>query len=205
MWRRVKDIAKGVLRIVSPNASSNTASAASKVPSNIVTPEAASKLEAYVTFRNVLRELKSAEEKELHKQVVVIEEHKKQHVPLNESELSGEQLDDLARAYFEGENGRTPNFEEAYTLWLLGATKGDTACMYSKAVCLREGKGISKDSKQAFLLLSELAEKRDYTLAHYALGVMCSAGEGTMQNDQAAFSHFLVRTAVSMCIHTCVL
>lgn len=179
MWRRVRTFLRNAIISSLPK---------DKLPPHIVPPQQSSKLEAQLEFRNVLRELGA--------DAVIRQDLKSQSILSSIqgkeiSSLSGEQLEELARAHFHGSDGYAQDLNKAYELWSLGAEKGSEGAAYSQAVCLREGKGVVKDPERAFALLKDLAERRDYMLAHFAIGVMYSAGEGTSANDELAFQHFL--------------
>ena len=179
MWRRVKSFLRSAIISSLPK---------DKLPPHIVVPQQNSKLEAQLEFRNVLRELgaDAVIKKDLKSKNILSSMQGK-----DISTLTGDQLEELARAYFHGSDGYHQDENRAYELWSLGAEKGSEGAAYSQAVCLREGKGVAKDSERAFALLKDLAEKRNYMIAHFALGVMYSAGEGITANDEKAFQHFL--------------
>ena len=158
-----------------------------------IDPTQTSKLEAQITFRNVLRELGGDE---IRKEMRESSQGSKIRAVNNNSiapeKMNGEELEELARSYFEGNNNFPQDVYKAYTLWDQASQLGNVEATYSKAVCLREGKGVQRNTQEGFHLLKELAEKKNYMLAHYAVGVMYSAGEGTLVNDEKAFEHFLV-------------
>jgi len=120
--------------------------------------------------------------------------------------LAVDQLEVLARSEYEkaeGEQGAVgaivakvespqKHLERAVELWREGASRGSIESTYSLAACLREGKGMAnKEPKEAFELLKMLAEEHNYNLAHYALAMMFSSGEGIESKDDArAFVHF---------------
>lgn len=82
-------------------------------------------------------------------------------------ELTVDQLEELGRAYFEGiDNTIEINLEKAVYIWGEAANKGSIEAKYSRAVCLREGLGIMKDSEKSLKEMLELADKHDYYLAH---------------------------------------
>ena len=151
-------------------------------------------------------------------------------------QLTTEQLEELARAYYEGGSsassssggggtggsaGELPKDEaQAVAVWRAAAARGSIEAKYSLAVCLREGRGCATDAVAARARLSELAgdgnadggdadvgsgddkKKRNknvsnnkkgaggYHLAHYALGIMLTSGEGGAPDHAKAFGHF---------------
>ena len=80
--------------------------------------------------------------------------------------LDNEQLEELARAWFDGVDGLGEDKERAFTLWTVAADRGSVESKYSRAVCLREGQGVTKQPELAFQTLVDLAEKDNYALAH---------------------------------------
>jgi len=115
-----------------------------------------------------------------------------------EKELSTEQLEELGRALYEGaasEPGTTVDLPKdealAVQVWRSAAQRGSVEASYSLAVCIREGRGCAKDSKDAFERMLELAEKKNYHLAHYAVAIMLTTTEAGGQPDHVkAFHHF---------------
>jgi TPR repeat protein len=121
-----------------------------------------------------------------------------------------EQLEELGRAYYEGlteDDGESygsveveeskmeikaikVNRVKAFEVWTEASTRGSIESTYSLAVCLREGVGCNKDPTRAFELMETLADKHNYYLAHFALGVMLQNAEGTHRDDSRAFKHF---------------
>ena len=178
MWRRVKFFLRGAIIGALPK---------ERLPSHLVPPGQNSKLEAQLEFRNVLRELGA--------DAVIKQDMRSQNLLASIkgkeiSSMTGEELEELARAHYHGTDGYEQNFNRAYELWSHGADKGSPGAAYSMAVCLREGRGVERNSDRAFQLLLELAEQKNYMLAHFAVGVMFSAGEGTPPNEEKAFEHF---------------
>jgi TPR repeat protein len=181
MWKSIKNLFKIIPKQTPPSPSSSV----------ILPITAASKLQAQLEFRQVLKELGAGNHiKTSIKTNALISEYKGKDVDVDS--VNGEQLEEIARAYFDGtDDGYQQNLEKAFELWSSGAAKGHVGSMYSMAACLREGKGTTKDANRAFQLLYELAHTHNYMLGHFALGVMYSAGEGTEVNDEKAFAHFL--------------
>ncbi len=111
---------------------------------------------------------------------------------VNLSTLKTEQLEELARANFEGSlvsegEELQPNKSRAVEIWQL-LIKRDAAhleALYSLAACLRTGEGTAKDPVRAFSMMRALADDHDYFLAHYAVGIMYSTGEGCGGGDSS--------------------
>jgi len=129
-------------------------------------------------------------------------------------QLSTSQLEELGRAYYEGSaetaiaSGKSgggggsggagdrgiPRDERlAMDAWRAAASRGSVEAAYSLAVCIREGRGCSKDPIDARKRMRALAEGQNYHLAHYALAIMLTNGEGAADGQPdfaAAFVHF---------------
>ena len=80
--------------------------------------------------------------------------------------LDNEQLEELARAWFDGVDGLGEDAERAFMLWTVAADRGSVESKYSRAVCIREGKGTAKSPDAAFQEMIKLAENDNYPLAH---------------------------------------
>jgi TPR repeat protein len=81
--------------------------------------------------------------------------------------LTTEQLEELGRAWFEGvEDELEPNHLRAFEIWTEATQRGSTEAKYSRAVCLRQGLGVQRDDAAAFRDMKELADSRNYGLAH---------------------------------------
>lgn len=90
--------------------------------------------------------------------------------PLNS--LTKEQLEQLARAYYEGRPDLAveKNVVKAFEAWTLASSSfSSIEAMYSRAMCLREGVGAEKDPKIAFEDMLFLAEEKNYNLAHVCM------------------------------------
>ncbi len=85
---------------------------------------------------------------------------------LSQDELTVEQAEELARVYFEGSNGLEEDKKKALDLWKFAADRGSIEGKYSRALCLKDGVGIEKNSMTAYEELLELSEKKNYHLAH---------------------------------------
>lgn len=99
------------------------------------------------------------------------------------SDLEVDQLEELARAHYEGEMGES-SVERAVTIWIEAAARGSVESQYSLAICYREGNGVTSDSQKAFNMMLDLAmrEPTGYHLAHYAVAVMFFENEGVNAN-----------------------
>jgi TPR repeat protein len=99
--------------------------------------------------------------------------------PLQDLEV--DQLEELARAHYEGEIGSSEaSMERAVAIWAEAAERGSAESQYSLAVCYREGNGTVKDARKAFKMMLDLANRKPsgYHLAHYAVAVMFFEKEG---------------------------
>ena len=81
--------------------------------------------------------------------------------------LEVDELCALASATFQG----VPDIidadpTKALELWRLAAQRGSLDASYSLAVCLRDGKGTSKDLATAYTMLAKLANEHNYNIAH---------------------------------------
>lgn len=110
-------------------------------------------------------------------------------------DLTTEQLEDLAQAHFEG-TLQTSDPSRAVQLWERAAERGSLGASYSLAVCYREGKGLEKNVEKAFSLLENLS-KQNYHLAHYALGLILTSGDGPVAKDEERAFHSFKAAAKS--------
>ena len=85
---------------------------------------------------------------------------------LSTEELTVEQAEELARVYFEGSNGLLEDKTRALELWKFASDRGSIEGKYSRALCLKDGVGTEKNSQAAYEDLLELAEQKNYHLAH---------------------------------------
>src|SRR5262245_423494 len=88
-------------------------------------------------------------------------------------------FDEAVAAYDAGD------YPGAYRIWRQLAREDDLAAMRNAAQMLRQGKGVEKDTKQAFGLYADAAEKGLVT-AMANVGDMYLSGEGTERNPEAA-------------------
>ena len=106
------------------------------------------------------------------------------------SELEVDQLEELARAHYEGEiDGYSDeeSMKRSVAIWSEAALRGSIESKYSLAVCYREGTGISVDATRSFEIMLELAHSSPgYHLAHYAVAVMYLQGEGVRSDIEQA-------------------
>jgi hypothetical protein len=98
------------------------------------------------------------------------------------TDLEVDQLEELARAHYEGEiDGYSDeeSIERSVAIWNEAASRGSLESKYSLAVCYREGVGVSVDTTRSFEMMLELANNlSSYHLAHYAVAVMFLQGDG---------------------------
>lgn len=81
------------------------------------------------------------------------------------SKLSTEQIEALARAYFDGSTLLTKDQKKSFELWTIAAERGSLEAKYSRALCYLDGLGVDADDKLAFSQLEALAGE-NYHLAH---------------------------------------
>lgn len=118
-------------------------------------------------------------------------------------ELKKEELEEMARAYFDGTPEIEKDFEKAFVLWTEAASRGSTQARYSRALCLREGKGTKVDLTQSFKEMLQLADETDFAIADYAVGLMYAHEIGTELDHEKAFHYFMksARGGVPPAIH----
>lgn len=81
--------------------------------------------------------------------------------------LSTDQLEDLGRAHLEGIEDQMPvNAERAVVIFKAASDRGSDIASYSYAACLKDGLGVKKDTTAAFIQLRDLANNKDFYLAH---------------------------------------
>ena len=85
-------------------------------------------------------------------------------VPLEN--LTKVELEELARAYYQGVPDVEKNFHKAFAAWEKAAALGSIEAKYSKAMCLRQGVGVAQNFELAFQEFLNLAEEHNYNLAH---------------------------------------
>lgn len=210
MWRRV---IKGVAGLLTKTAAPAAPSTLAPLPYVAV---AIKQEESHAALRDAVRELSKGLAKPL-QQPPASELHHwdalfRSHTPNTDPKiLSTDQLEALARAYYEGPNQAAPTSTgtshttattpltphslprdepRALAAWSLAAARGSVEAAYSLAVCLREGRGCSQDSSEAFSRMIALAETNNYHLAHFAAAVMLTNAEGTLADHIRAFKHF---------------
>jgi TPR repeat protein len=152
-----------------------------------------SKVAAHEALKDAVKELSEGEEVPLSYSptVSLLEWDKTPMV-----QLSTEQLEELARACFEGVPaspgvpGMPQDHTRAVEIWTEAAARGSVEARYSRAVCLREGRGVSVDAAMALAEMRGLADTEDYALAHYAAAIMLSTGEGAEPDLEGAFHYF---------------
>lgn len=81
--------------------------------------------------------------------------------------LTLDQLEELGRAWFDGVDDDFPqDLTRAFEVWTVAAKLGSAESGYSRAVMIREGQGVPKDSAAAFQALLEVANSKNYGMAH---------------------------------------
>ena len=83
--------------------------------------------------------------------------------------LTVAQAEELARVYFEGSPDMAEDKAKAVELWKFAAERGSIEGKYSRALCLKDGVGAERDAQQAHDDLVELANERNYNLAHVSI------------------------------------
>lgn len=84
-------------------------------------------------------------------------------------QLKRDQLEELARAYFEGVGGLPQDRSKSVELWAIASKMGSIEGRYSRASCLRDGVGVEKDLPLAFKELEALATQNNYNFAHVSI------------------------------------
>eukprot|EP01039_Chlorochromonas_danica_P000033 gene35-36_t len=97
-------------------------------------------------------------------------------------QLKREQLEELARAYFEGVGGLPQDRSKSVALWAIASGMGSIEGRYSRASCLRDGEGPSRNSKHWL--------HKTTTIRHYSLAIMLENGEGCEKDEVRAFQHY---------------
>ncbi len=110
-------------------------------------------------------------------------------------ELDLDQLEELARALFEGSvEGLEANIEKSIELWQLADKLGSLEARYCLASCIRDGVVFEEDPELAFKMFEELATKCEFPIAYYMLGLMYNRGVGVPKDFAKAFSSFKTAT-----------
>ncbi len=167
MWRRIANSVRSFVRnspspasevIVMPPVANVDASRAGQP---VLNDEA--KMAAYKQLREAVKDLSDGQSQSITSPSPAT---LKKWVTLPIAELSVDQLEELARVYFEGNCGMPKDDNKAMELWTIAADKGSVQAKYSKAMCIKEGSGIAKNVKQAFEELERLANSENFNFAH---------------------------------------
>lgn len=147
----------------------------------------AAKVAAYYQLKEAMQELSGGDTRPiiLPSDLVVSKWLKK---PVDQ--LPIDQLEELARVYYEGSKEITADPAKAVELWTLCASKGSVEARYSRAICLKDGVGIAEDKATAIQELQGLVDKHNYNFAHYSLAIMYDRGEGCLVDLPKAFYHY---------------
>ena len=81
------------------------------------------------------------------------------------------------------------DYKKAYEVLYPFSIAGDFQATWYIANLLKDGKGIEKNEKEAFVLFKNLADN-NIAIAQYFVGNMLYAGEGVLQNKKEAASWF---------------
>ena len=77
-----------------------------------------------------------------------------------------EEVEELARQYFEGSAHIEKDVKKAFELWATASERGSLEAKYSRALCLKDGVGVDRDSTIAAEELRVLSDEKNYHLAH---------------------------------------
>ena len=95
-------------------------------------------------------------------------------------QLSTDQLEDLGRAHLEGIEDEMPvNAGRAVEIFKAAADRGSVVASYSFAACLKDGIGVKKDTTTAFNKLRDLANEKDFYLAHVSFEIVIAEASET--------------------------
>ena len=110
---------------------------------------------------------------------------------VDQSNLSVDDMERLGMMYFKGDGiNRDP--EKAYKTWKAAAARGSPGAAFSVSGCLLAGMGVEKDINAAFAIVKDLAENKNYPLAHYQIACCYIAGTGTQPDMKKAVAHMEV-------------
>jgi len=90
--------------------------------------------------------------------------------PIDDLELS--EIEELARAYFEGAGRLEKDQQRAFELWTIAADKDSIEGRYSRALCLKDGVGTVKNPALARDELLYLADEKNYHLANVSISFL---------------------------------
>ena len=97
----------------------------------------------------------------------------------------------LGNAYFCGSyGGITKNLSLAVKCYKISADLDNVSAMYSYGWCLRHGKGIKEDNKEAAIWLKRAADRGNAN-AMYSYGLACEEGSATgIKNRREAIAYY---------------
>ena len=122
------------------------------------------KAQAHADLKQAIKELSDGEAVQIsHVPISMLLEWDKKDL----HDLTVEQLEELARAWFDGIDGEMRvNQQRAYEVWTEAANRDSIESKYCRAVCLRQGTGVPINVSEAYSEMKELADKHNYGLAH---------------------------------------
>lgn len=92
---------------------------------------------------------------------------------LSTNELSVKDLEQLAAVFYKGIDGHiSKDITAAVEYWSAAGSKGSIDSLYYKALCMRKGDGIAKDTSAAFQNLMNLASEHDHSRSHVSCIVL---------------------------------
>eukprot|EP01031_Cornospumella_fuschlensis_P028592 gene28592-34516_t len=188
MWRRIVNGARSFIKNSPSPASTNLQSPSlAKPPLNISAAEEAAKVAAYNQLKEAMKDLSGGDSRPI---ILPSDSEISKWLKKPVDQLPVDQLEELARVYYEGSKDISADPAKAVELWSLAASKGSVEARYSRAICLKDGVGIAEDKATAFQELQALAEKHNYNFAHYSLAIMHDRGEGCAIDLEKAFYHY---------------
>lgn len=87
--------------------------------------------------------------------------------PVDQLELA--EIEELARAYFEGNSALIQDKTKAFELWTVATQKDSIEARYSRALCLKDGIGTDRNPQEAHDELKYLADEKNYHLANVSI------------------------------------
>jgi TPR repeat protein len=171
MWRRVRDSLRGFLPTVVKASTPSSASSAASVPAAAKIPQVSSasekkKLAAAKELSAAIRELSQGTGNSNSGFPYSSPSTLQQWDATPLGDLSTEELEQLARAHFEGvADVFSANPARAVEVWREAAAKGSIESKYSRAICLKDGVGTEKDTAGAFRDLKELADVENHIIS----------------------------------------
>lgn len=94
---------------------------------------------------------------------------------INVAELKVDQLEQLAAVFYKGIDGHiSRDMKKAVEYWTAAGHKGSLDSIYYRALSIRKGDGVEKDTASAFQELMKLASEHDHARSHVRLSFYCS-------------------------------